>query len=386
MPKAKVSVVDIGTKNISVLIGSKGVNDTFVIHGFSECEYAGYYEGEFLEEDKIKDVFSKVIFEAQSSAGMSIDKLYVGVPANFSFCKTTTLTQSFGQKVKIIEQDLSEIYRRADELENNSDYVLINCSPISFILDDGRKTLHPIGQKSSKITAIVSLVYAEKSFIEKINNLLKSIGILSVEYLSSTLCEALYLLPEERRMESAVLIDCGYLETSVSIVQGEGLMDLKSFAVGSGHISADLMECLHITFEEAEQLRKQLVLSVVPSDKDDYELSRNGNIVPVSMKQAHEITYDRIEMMSMLIKKCLNKETEKSMPYYLTGGGISYIKGGKEILSDCLGEKITLVYPKDVHLAKPHYSSLLGILNKAIEQEDDNNGFFKKLIDKILKR
>ena len=252
MPKSKATVVDIGSKSISVLIGSKGVNNTFVIHGYGESDYAGYYEGEFLEEENLKEVFSKVLFDAQSSANVCIDKLYVGVPANFSYCKTKTLTQSFGQKVKILEQDLAEIYKRADDFENhNQDSVLISCSPINFVLDDGRKTINPIGQKSTKITATVSLVYAEKTFIEKINSLLKSIGISTVEYLSSPLCESLYLLNEDRRLEGAVLIDCGYIETSVSTIKGEGLLDLKSFAVGGGHISADLMECLNISFNDA---------------------------------------------------------------------------------------------------------------------------------------
>ena len=51
MSKSKVTVVDIGSKTISVLIGTSGVNDTFIVNGYGESEYAGYYEGEFLEED-----------------------------------------------------------------------------------------------------------------------------------------------------------------------------------------------------------------------------------------------------------------------------------------------------------------------------------------------
>ena len=388
MPKTAVSVLDIGSKSISVLIGCKGVNDTYIIRGYAEREYAGYFEGEFLEEEKLKDVFSKTINDAQSSAGASIDKLFVGVPAGFSYCKTKTLTQTFGQKAKVNNQDLYEIYQRADNFENMSDYVLISCTPISFVLDDGRKTLKPVGQRTTKLTATLSLIYAEKTFIEKINNLLKEIGITTVEYLSAPLCEAIYLIPQERREEMAVVVDCGYIETSVAVVKGQGLVSLKSFSVGGGHISADLMECLRITFDEAEQLRKQLVLSVVPSENDDYEISRNGTLIPVSMKQANEITCDRIEMIAMLIKKCLQKdfETIPPMPYYLTGGGISYIKGGKEILSNLMGVNLTVLCPNDVHMAKPHYSSLLGILDKAVCQEIKNKGFWTNIIEKIIKK
>jgi cell division protein FtsA len=316
-----------------------------------------------------------------------VDKLYVGVPADFSFCKTVTLTQTFGQRIKVSELDVSAIYQKANQMENNESYVLISCSAINFALDDGRVVLNPVGQKTTKLTAVVSLIYAEKSFIEKINGILKEIGIQSVEYLSTPLCQGLYLLPQERRMESVVLIDCGYIETSVSIVKGDGLVSLKSFAVGGGHVSADLMECLHITFDEAESLRKQLVLSVMATDNDDYEMNRDGRVVPVSMKQANEIASDRITMIGKLIKKCLSQEELAShMPFYLTGGGISYIKGAKDILSDSLNEGITILYPKDVNLSKPHYSSLLGLLNKALSGEKVNKNIFTNILDKILRR
>lgn len=385
MSRSKVTALDIGSRSISVLIASSGVNDTFVIHGYGEKEYAGYYEGEFLEQDKLQDVISKAISDAQSSANSIVDKLYVGVPADFSFCKTKTITKTFGQKIKITEQELADIYQSSTYDETPENYVLLTCAPISFILDDGRKVYKPVGQKTSKIIAQLSLIYAEKSFIENINLLLKNIGITTVEYLSSPLCESLYLLSDERREEEAVLVDCGYIETSVSIVKGQGLLSLKSFAVGGAHISADLMECLHISFEEAEQLRKQLILSVIPTDKDDYEISRSGRVLPISMKTANEITSARLEMMASLIKKCVQKEGDilPPIPHYLTGGGVCYIKGGKDVLSSYLGTNLTMLYPKDVHLAKPHYSSLLGILDKAIKQESQNDGFFKNLIRKI---
>ena len=187
-------------------------------------------------------------------------------------------------------------------------------------------------------------------------------------------------------MEGAIVIDCGYIETSISIVKGDGLVGLKSFSVGGGHVSADLMECLHISFEDAENLRKQLILSVVATDGDDYEMNRNGRVVPVSMKQANEIASDRIAMIGKLVKKCLSQEELSGhMPFYLTGGGISYIKGSKEILAESLNQNITILCPKDVNMSKPHYSSLLGLLSKAISGNDSKN-FFTKIIDKILRR
>ncbi|MBQ3494966.1 MAG: hypothetical protein IJA69_06070, partial [Clostridia bacterium] len=94
MTKTCVAVVDIGSSNINVMIGTRGVNNTFVVLGNGDYEYAGYYEGEFLEEEKLQEVFKCAIFEAEQAACESIEKLFVGVPADFSVSETKTLTQS----------------------------------------------------------------------------------------------------------------------------------------------------------------------------------------------------------------------------------------------------------------------------------------------------
>ena len=74
------------------------------------------------------------------------------------------------------------------------------------------------------------------------------------------------------------------------------------------------------------------------------------------------------------------------MPYYITGGGLCYIKGAKEYISKSLGTNITLLSPQDIHLQKPHYSSILGLLNTALNQENKTKKLFGKILEKIRKR
>ena len=116
MTKTSISVVDIGSSNISVIIGQKGANNTFVVLGSGDSEYAGYYEGEFLEEEKLKDVFASAISEAEQSACQTVEKLFVGVPADFSVCDTKTVTQNYGQKAKITQEHLDYMFSQATNM------------------------------------------------------------------------------------------------------------------------------------------------------------------------------------------------------------------------------------------------------------------------------
>ena len=226
--------------------------------------------------------------------------------------------------------------------------------------------------------------------IQLINNALKKFGLKTVEYLSSTLCTNNYLLSNNDREEPCIVVDCGYISTSVSISQGNGLMLLSSFSVGGGQIASDLSECLKISYTEAENLKKQVILSVVPQLSDGYEIKRNNQTSVISMKETNEIVLARLDMICGLINKCLASTDKKNlykMPFYLTGGGICFIKGAKDYLSKYFGVNIDILYPPNLQYSRPNYSSALGLLNMALEIENNQKtSKFIKFLKRITKR
>lgn len=385
-----VAVMEIGTSKIGVFIGNKGINNTLNVIGSFEQSYSGYYNGEFVEPDKLSEDIGNALAKAEISAGENIKKVYVGVPADFCTCITKTFNQSFGERFRVEESDVLEIYEQSNELKDNANYVLISCSPIYFILDDGRRLLNPIGERTSRISGEISYIYAEKTFISKINVALRRFGISVVEYISATLAENTYLLSQDKREKASVLIDCGFISSSVSIIEGNGLRLLNSFSAGGGQVVSDLSECLKITYREAEELKKQIVLSVVPELGDGYEIHRQNQVIPISMVEANEIVCARLDMICSLISKCLEsvpKNILYKMPFYLTGGGICFIKGARDYLSKTFGINIEILSPPSLQYTKPNYSVELGLLNMAITQENKHKtNWFLNLIKKMTKR
>ena len=72
----------------------------------------------------------------------------------------------------------------------------------------------------------------------------------------------MYLLSDTKRENPSIIVDCGYLSTSVSITKGNGLLSLNSFSVGGAQVTSDLSECLKISYNEAEELKKQIILCI----------------------------------------------------------------------------------------------------------------------------
>ncbi len=148
-----------------------------------------------------------------------------------------------------------------------------------------------------------------------------------------------------------------------------------------------MCECLKISYKEAEELKKQIILSVVPQLSDGYELKKQNQVSLIPMTEANEIVSARLEMICALINKCLTATQKKDlykMPFYLTGGGICFIKGSKDYLSKYFGVNVEILSPPNLQLSKPNYSALLGLLNSAINQENKQKtnkflNFFKRL-------
>ena len=377
----KIAVLDIGSSKIRVAILSTNSKD-YNILGYGESEYAGFSEGEFFEEDALKHVFGMAISNAEASAGLHIKNLYLSLPAEFLTAVNKSATLQFGMKKKVILEDLELLKDQANDFKYNNDLTLIDVSAIDYVLDNGKKTNNPVGQKTEKITANLSYQLADSKKINFLNKIFEELGLLSVEYVSSALCQSIYLLDETIRKDYAMLIDCGYITTHIAISKGKGLAYLGSFSVGGGHIMADLAECLQIGYNDAETLKRKLVLSVTDQSQE-YELPGGATISAV---MASDIALSRIQMICQIIEKCIeisNINYPKYFPIYLTGGGLSMMKGAKDEISKCLGRTVEIVNGNSPLFTRPFSSSLVALCQHAVEKSKNvNSSFFARLFKK----
>ena len=390
MSKTDVAILDFGSEKISVIIGRRDVNNTFSIKGVGESEYAGFMNGEFLQPEQLKLAMGLALNNAEVNSKTKISKLYVGVPAEFSFCVCKNISQTYARSKTVTQQDIDELFDRANDFKQFKGHTVINQSAIYYVLDDNGKETNPLGLITSKLTGCLSFILAEKSFVNLINSFKVDLDLERVDFISSTLAESLYLFDSETRDRYALLVDVGYITTSVSLIRGDGILSLASFSMGGGHITADLMECLKITFDQAETLKRKIVLSIEPTDDDVYEAMIDGAVVPIKAKTANEIVECRIEEIAKNILKCLSLcsyEYPDYIPVSLTGGGLCYLKGAKDLLSKLIGRNVEMVVPPVPQLNKPHFSSSIGLLDAALKQEEINNsrkGFWSRLKEKLF--
>ena len=363
-----VLAFDIGSSKLRAMVAGRGINDTFKVKGYKEVNYDGFYEGRFLNQDKLPSVFEQIVgeFELQSE---KIDKMYIGVPAEFSSVTVIEESINFGNRRKVKQSDIDSLFYLAGEKSKSGEVEVVSVSPLSFAIDSFA-SLDPVGESGTTISAKLSIIYVNRDFIELFNSIAGVLGFATVEYISEPLAQAQFVVPKDKREEFALLVDGGDLSTSISFIKGDGLSGLTSISRGGGFITNDLSEAFDLSMGEADRLKKQIVLSVQGGQNDFYELTTDlGKTTKIGLNFANEVVGYRIEELAEVISKCLQMNSaqfESYLPIYLTGGGIAKIKGGRDLLAKCLGRNVSYGVPNVPGKEKTELASIYSLVNSAL--------------------
>lgn len=363
----QVAVLDFGSGKISVMVG-KQTKDGFLIVAQSEVHYAGYYDGEWLDPSRLPQDIMTALHQAENSLGKKIKEIYVGVPGGFTTVAASEATFTCRYKKKFDKSDLADIFSKSNLYQDDIAFKAINRAPIYYVINDQERTVDPIGKVGTKLNGLISYVYADVAFMRKIENILLGLGVTKIEFVSGCLAESLFLLDPKTRDNYAVLIDVGYVSTTIMLVCGDGIVYMKSFSIGSGNISADLCEVLGISYQMAEDLREKINLKLEFDSEDVYHL-RNGQTA--NAEKANHIVKARIDDIAYYLSKCMQLcpyIIDKSAPVFLTGGGLCYLRGGSEYLSFALDKEVKMAHSNNPSMDKPQYASAYGIIDIALKQ------------------
>lgn len=369
MQKKQVAVIDVGSSKITAIIGERGINKTFIIKGRYSFDYDGFANGEFFNLKQLKQVLNSVADCIIKGSLEKIETVYVGVPGDFTRVYIRDSQLSFPKKRKIVEEDVDALFDSAFVM-TSAKYTLINRSAIVYELDDFRRLANPVGSISEILSGKLSFIMCSNYFIEAVKNCLVDCGLKNVECVSSALAQAMYLIEAEMRDRIALVADVGYITTTFSVIQGDGIIYQHSFDFGGGYITAGLVEKFDIDFNIAENLKRKANICALPSGKGiDVIEADNNEFYPLNEVVA--VVKENLDLLCENVANALDKSgfsIPDYVPLYITGGGISYIRGAKEHVSARLGMPVDVLSPRIPLMEKPTESTLLSLLDLALEQ------------------
>lgn len=386
MKEIDVTVLDIGSEKITVFYGSKSVNNTFNVKASASVPYAGFADGEWLDEENLPQAVEKALREVETSARIRIRKLFIGVPGEFTTTVAKEVSIAFDRKRRVTSRDLDDLFERGNTYKEHKRYATINYSAIYYALDDNRRLIDPIGLSTVKLNGLISYVLCERKFLRTINGVMKSLGMREVEFISAAWAESMYLFEEEQRDRTVILADIGYITSSVMVARGDGLLYMSSFSCGGAHITGDITLNFDMPYSHAEMLASKINLKRQVDESGTYQIFVKENKFEYPALEINEIAKARITFLGQAINKSLARcsyDCPIHLPVYITGGGLYKIQGAKELLARITGRSVEFVEPSDPNYAKPYYSSTLGLMEIALRHADSVN---VSLWDKLFKR
>ncbi len=370
--KTTVATIDFGTSKIVTLVAENSGNQRCDIIAAGVAKYDGYLDEGWNNPAELDEAIRRSIADAEEQSGQKIREINVGVPGAFTRVYATKVTISLkGTDPRVTSADVRQAFNKAAENLEDIPGVVVHSSPAWFTVDSSKKTLEPVGMKGREMTAFISFIVGNRYFIDDVTTRMADQGITVSGFFSTTAGEAMLYLNEQDRDHTSVLIDMGYLNTEIIGVEGDAVVYHKVIGQGGGHIAAALAEELDIALTDAEDIKRRFVYGLESGD-EKYEVSGGDGEKQTAFTrdQVKPIICRAVDSIADEIKDAIENDfggLGNWSSVFMTGGGLSFNRGGKEYLSGKLGRAVQETPRRTTKLNSHCFSSALGLMDLIID-------------------
>ena len=371
------AVLDVGSSKVICLICSSDGQDGIVVHGAGIREYKGYKRGVMEDEQQFSDAIVDAIALAENEARRRVREISVGVPAPF-----TKLVLHGGEVVpssrnkRVSHRDVDELINASLDFEPPEGYELIHSTPVEFVVDGVTRADMPLGATAETLRAEVSHLYVEEHFKRLVSDALLRAALDADLYIAVPLSEGLFVIPEEERARPAVLLDVGATHTDVCVMRNSALVAMRTIEVGGNHFAGDLSYGLGLARPVAETVKRRYVYSLDYQDSIDTIRIPGGGVMNVDHAAIQFIIEERTKELASLISEAIGDmgvTVAEGLPLYMTGGGITLMRGSCEYMERYIGVPIEVRMPWMPRLSSPNYASAFSVIDFVMHAMDEDN-------------
>ncbi len=397
--------IDIGTTKVCTVIGSFDKNAQLKILGKGFTLFDGVKKGVIIDIEETARAIRLSVEEAEREAHLSVDSGYVNIYGTHVNVFNHKESISISNENQIITQDdIGRLYSAIEKLPIPDGTQIIDIIPIQYIVDGYENILNPVGM-SGLIMEIEAVVVTGK--ITSVQNIIRSVekaglevdGIIAEAFATSEIA-----ISSDEKDLGVILIDVGGGITDISAFKNGKMIIYDSIPVGGEHVTNDIAIGLKISYAEADKLKKQYELALTTLIKNDQEITvydiNEEKLKNIIVSEIIEIIEARICEILYLAKNVIEKYENIEIfnaGIVLTGGGISYVNGNKQIAESIFNLPVRIASYKYIEGAsKPEYAAAVGMIkhiakrNKhskiTVNQTDiqfKNKSKFKSIVKKI---
>ena len=386
--------LDIGTSKISAAAGSLQKDGSIKLNGFVERSVIPEDEvlrfGEIENAQRTIEIIDEVLEELADKLTINLESINVNIsnPEIQGHYHKGKVTKS-GDNKQIQQNDVDKL---VDDVrvtfKAHPGRIVLHCLPQDFYVNDvkaGEKVVGKFGVQiggdfffmTSKSESLENLYYTLKNVSAKTDNP-KSTHIQIENVLVSSIADSFSLLDTtiDDKRNGVSIVNIGAEMTEICIYHKNGLRYFKAIPIGGNLITKDLADTFHISFDEAEILKK--ICGNIPSNSisetEVAVIERKKDLAPVevALKNASTVVEWRLKEIAAIVKSEIARSGYEGILTngIILAGGTASMGIAKDIFIDvCKMKSIRKAKINNRvnfngfdHLNKPKYSTLLGLL------------------------
>ncbi len=391
--------LDIGTTKIAVIAGRKNEFGKLEILGFGKANSNGVKHGQVLNIDEtIKAIKTALDNCFASNPNLDINDVYVGIAGHH-----IKSLQTRGDIVRQVnDEEISQ--REIDQLisDQYKTYIpagdqIIDVIPQEFTVDNFQNIPNPIGYGGVKVGANFHIITGDKNAIRNINRSVEKSGLHTKDLVLQPLASSSAVMAQEDLEAGVAIVDIGGGTTDLAVFY-EGILKHTAVIPFAGeNITNDIKTGLGVLKTQAEQMKVQFGSALANEAKGNAYITipglRGMPAKEISVKSLASIIQARMsEIMDFVtyhLKQVGLDNKALNGGVVLTGGG-SQLRHLIQLTEYATGLPARIGFPNEhlaaghiEELAKPTYSTCIGLILKGYDDYEHNRKQFEKEYKKV---
>lgn len=367
--------------------------------GAGEVESRGWTNSRIADREQMSECVRLAAREAERQAGLSVDAVVVGLGGEAIRGDNRVGKYEFGRPREIDQSDMAYAVEKACRQQLDAERVLLQVFPQDFTLDGNAGVVNPRGTRASRLEANVHIVTTSAFEHQSLVSAVHEAHLAVEETVYEGMASAYACVTKDERRQGVAVADIGAQSTEIVIYAGEALIQAFSIRVGGEHFTRDIAHDFKISFEDAEQLKREYGCAILGLTADNTFIEvpsadgRPSREAP--RKRLNFILESRADFLFRYIKKKIEEcEMDKRLleGILLTGGG-AYLNGMcdvAELVLNCQSRNGLPVGIQDwpEALASPKWATAAGLamysgrLKEHRYQKRTSPGFLSLLMSK----
>jgi cell division protein FtsA len=376
-PDNLITVLDAGSTKICVLVAElqDGVL-RYRGHGVERSQ--GMRKGLIAELGPAAEMINRAALTAERTAKAGIETAVVGIGGTHVRGMNSRGGISLGSRMReITREEVKAAVDRARSVALPADREVLHLLPQEFILDDQPGIHDPIGMVGNKLEVNLHLSTCSGGVAQSVITCANRAGLEVMDTVYEGIASAEAVLSADERELGVCIADIGSSTTELAVFFEGSVAHSAVLPIGGDHFTNDLAVGLHVTVEEAEQLKQMYGHCVVTAVPQMNEIEVGGNLA-ISGGQPARMVRQRF-LAEILEPRA--RELFTMMRDNLRQGGVlealgagCVLTGGAALMSGLLDNAESLLrvparvgYPVPLsrmpeELARPEFSSAIGML------------------------